>query len=64
MAMVGVALVFIADDLKRLERHRTARLVIAAGIFLVGLLAVVSNSKQKADDKNKQTATVLPSLRR
>jgi hypothetical protein len=52
-AMAGVALLFMPDDLKRLEEYRKTRLVIAALIFLVGLGAVISNSAQKTTDKKE-----------
>jgi hypothetical protein len=50
-AMAGVALLFMQDDLKKLDEHRAIRLFIAAFIFLVGLGAVVSDSVQKSQDK-------------
>jgi len=50
-AMAGVALIFMPDDLKKLEGYRKIRLAIAAVIFLIGLGAVISNSAQKATDK-------------
>ena len=36
-AMAGVALIFMPDDLKKLEEYRRTRLVIATLIFLIGL---------------------------
>jgi hypothetical protein len=50
-AMAGVALLFMPDDLKKLDEHRTIRLIIAAIIFIFGLGAVISNSAQKVADK-------------
>ena len=50
-AMAGVALLFMPDDLKKLDQHRTIRLIIAAVIFVFGLGAVISNSAQKSADK-------------
>lgn len=55
-AMAGLALVFIPEELKSLERHRKIRLVIAACIFLIGLGAVISNSVQKQEEKNSAKA--------
>lgn len=52
-AMAGVALIFMPDDLKKLEEYRRTRLVIATLIFLIGLGAVISNSAQKAADKRE-----------
>jgi hypothetical protein len=52
-AMAGVALLFMPDDLKKLEDYRRTRLVIAALIFLVGLGAVISNSAQKTADRKE-----------
>jgi hypothetical protein len=52
-AMVGVALLFMADDLKRLDKYRKTRLVIAAVVFLVGLGAVVSDNAQKINDRKE-----------
>ena len=51
LAMGGVALLFMSEELKRLERHRKLRVALATLIFAVGLGAVVSDSIQKADDK-------------
>ncbi len=52
-AMAGVALIFMPDDLKKLEGYRRTRLVIATLIFIIGLGAVISNSAQKAADKRE-----------
>lgn len=51
--MAGVALLFMPDDLKKLERHRKTRLAIAGLIFIFGLLAVVSDSQQKAAETER-----------
>ena len=51
LAMAGVALLFMSEELKRLERHRKMRVAFAALVFAVGLGAVVSDSAQKAEDK-------------
>jgi hypothetical protein len=51
LALVGVALIFMAEELKRLDGKPIIRWVIAIIIFLFGLGAVISNSAQKAQDK-------------
>lgn len=52
-AMVGISLIFMSEELKRLENRRFPRLVIAAAIFSLGLLAVISNNVQKTADKQE-----------
>jgi hypothetical protein len=52
-AMAGVALLFMADDLKRLDKFRKTRLVIAGIVFLVGLGAVISDNAAKIKDRQE-----------
>jgi hypothetical protein len=51
LAMAGVALLFMTEELKKLEGHRKIRLAFATLVFAVGLGAVISDSAQKASDK-------------
>jgi hypothetical protein len=55
-ATAGFALMFMPDDLKKLERHRTARLIIAAVLMLLGLGAVLSESVQKSEEATAANA--------
>jgi hypothetical protein len=56
VAAGGVALLFMTDDLKRLEKYRKTRLGIAAIVFMLGLGAVVSDNAQKLDERKAAKA--------
>ena len=55
LAMAGIALPFMQEELKRLDGYRKTRLFLAALLFVIGLGAVISDSVQKQDDKNTAT---------
>jgi hypothetical protein len=56
LAMVGLSLVFMPEEMKILEKLRKTRRGIALVVFLIGLGAVISNSVQKQEDK--ETAAI------
>jgi hypothetical protein len=47
LAACGLSAVFLTNELKRLENHRTISIIFAVIIILVGLAAVVSDSAQR-----------------
>ena len=47
-AMIGMGLLFIPEEMKKLENQRKARLAIASIVILLGFGAVISNSYQKS----------------
>ena len=55
LAAGGVALLFLPEELKRLENHRKARVIIASVLLTVGIVfgvgGVISNSAQKHEEQ-------------
>lgn len=56
LAMIGIAVLFVEEYLKRLKKYRRLRLIIALVVFIIGVGAVVSDSLQKQEAKEAATA--------
>src|SRR6266568_4901833 len=57
LAAVGIALLFLPEELKRLEEHRRTRVLIAAALLGIGVIfgvgGVVSDLVQKHEEREQ-----------
>lgn len=56
VAALSLAVIFVTDDLKRLENHRTFRLVLFLLLATIGILGVASSAIQKQAEKQEAEA--------
>lgn len=56
VAALSLAVIFVTDDLKRLENHRTLRLVLFLLLTMIGILGVASSAIQKQAEKQETEA--------